>query len=112
MAAERKRARPLTKDVRDCSHRFRPVGRGKAISSGDRLSLTERGSDSSDTEGEGTGMTNLAVGDKHHNTEEYQYYSWLEDYLERLDGKDAYREFQERTYDDPEYYALVASLAA
>jgi hypothetical protein len=33
------------------------------------------------------------------------------EYIERLEGKDAYREFQERTYDDPEYYALVASLA-
>jgi hypothetical protein len=39
-------------------------------------------------------------------------YSWLEDYLERLEGKEAYREFQERHYDTPEYYALVASLSA
>jgi hypothetical protein len=39
-------------------------------------------------------------------------YSWLEDYLERLDGKDAYREFQEWHRDAPEYYALVASLSA
>jgi hypothetical protein len=57
-------------------------------------------------------MTNLAVRNKLYNGEECQYYSWLEDYLERLEGKDAYREFQERSYDDPEYYALVASLAA
>ena len=63
-------------------------------------------------EGEGTRMTNVAVQDRLHNGEERQYYSWLEDYLERLDGKEAYREFQERSYADPEYYALVASLAA
>jgi hypothetical protein len=57
-------------------------------------------------------MTNIAVGDMLHNGEEWQYYSWLEDYLERLDGKEAYRNFQECSYADPEYYALVASLAA
>lgn len=44
--------------------------------------------------------------------EEERSYTWLEGYLERLDGKDAYREFQERFYGTPEYYALVASLAA
>ena len=44
--------------------------------------------------------------------EKGQHYSWLEDYLERLEGKEAYRDFQERSYTDPEYYALVASLAA
>ena len=27
---------------------------------------------------------------------ESHYYSWLEDYLERLEGKEAYREFQDR----------------
>ena len=44
---------------------------------------------------------------------EYRYYySWLEDYLERLEGKEAYREFQDCYSDTPEYYALVASLAA
>jgi hypothetical protein len=40
------------------------------------------------------------------------YYSWLENYLEQLEGKEAYLRFQERYYSTPEYYALVASLAA
>ena len=57
-------------------------------------------------------MTNVAACDKIHAEEGCHYYSWLEDYLERLEGKEAYREFQERRYDDPEYYALIASLAA
>ena len=48
---------------------------------------------------------------KEHSSEEHSY-SWLVDYLERLEGKEAYREFQERHYDTPEYYALVASLSA
>ncbi len=43
---------------------------------------------------------------------EFHYYSWLEDYLERLEGKEAYREFQDCYCETPEYYALVASLAA
>jgi hypothetical protein len=44
----------------------------------------------------------------------YCYYSWLEDYLERLDGKDAYREFQENHLDarNQYYYTLIASLLA
>ena len=45
-------------------------------------------------------------------TAEEHSYSWLVDYLERLEGKEAYREFQERCCEDPEYYTLVASLAA
>jgi hypothetical protein len=57
-------------------------------------------------------MTNVAACDKAHAGEERHYYSWLEDYLERLEGKEAYREFQERSSADPEYYALVASVAA
>ena len=57
-------------------------------------------------------MTNVAARDKIHAEERCGCYSWLEDYLERLEGKEAYREFQERYYDTPEYYALVASLAA
>jgi hypothetical protein len=58
-------------------------------------------------------MANLAVCGNTHGAEEgRRYYSWLEDYLERLEGKEAYRAFQERCCDDPEYYALVASLAA
>jgi hypothetical protein len=39
------------------------------------------------------------------------YYSWLENYLKQLEGKEAYIQFQERYYSTPEYYALVASLA-
>ena len=42
------------------------------------------------------------------------YYSWLEDYFERLEGKDAYRAFQEQHLDarDEYYYTLIASLLA
>ncbi len=42
------------------------------------------------------------------------YYSWLEDYFERLEGKDAYREFQEHHLDarNQYYYTLIASLLA
>jgi hypothetical protein len=57
-------------------------------------------------------MSNKAACDKIHTEEKHPCYSWLEDYLERLDGKDAYREFQEGLYTTPEYHALVASLAA
>jgi hypothetical protein len=57
-------------------------------------------------------MTNVAACDTAYSEERCHYYSWLEDYLERLEGKEAYREFQERRSDAPEYYALVASLAA
>ena len=45
-----------------------------------------------------------------HSQERCCYYSRLEDYLERLEGKEVYTEFQERCL--PEYYVLVASLAA
>jgi hypothetical protein len=48
----------------------------------------------------------------HNDTEGERLYTWLEDYLERFEGKDAYREFQERYYRMSEYYAIVASLAA
>lgn len=57
-------------------------------------------------------MTNTAACDSTRAEEGCRRYSWLEDYLERLEGKEAYREFQERYYDTPEYCALVASLAA
>jgi hypothetical protein len=58
-------------------------------------------------------MMNIAVCDAIHALEEKcRYYSCLADYLEGLEGKEAYRDLQERSYDDPEYYALVASLAA
>jgi hypothetical protein len=41
-------------------------------------------------------------------------YLGLEGYFERLEGKDAYREFQEQHLDtrDEYYYALIASLLA
>ncbi len=57
-------------------------------------------------------MTNIAACDKAHAEEGCHYYSWLEDYLERLEGKEAYRDFQEHLSSDPNYYALVASLSA
>lgn len=57
-------------------------------------------------------MTHTAARNNTHAGEERHCYSWLENYLERLEGKDAYREFQERLYGTPEYYTLVASLAA
>jgi hypothetical protein len=62
---------------------------------------------------EGTRVTNIAVYDEILDVEEKcWYYSCLADYLEQLEGKGAYREFQERNSDDPEYYTLVTSLAA
>ena len=58
-------------------------------------------------------MTNVSACAKAHADEgRHYYYSWLEDYLEQLEGKDAYRKFQEGHYDNSEYYALVVSLAA
>ncbi len=44
--------------------------------------------------------------------DEIRYFSWLEDYLEQLAGKEALGEFQRRHYDTPEYYELVAALMA
>ena len=42
------------------------------------------------------------------------HYLGLEDYFDRLEGKDAYREFQEHQLGtrDEYYYALIASLLA
>ena len=58
-------------------------------------------------------MSNAATcGKIHSGAEKWRYYSWLEDYLERLEGKEAYRTFQDHHYEDPDYYVLVASLAA
>jgi hypothetical protein len=56
--------------------------------------------------------TTAACEKKTHAEEERHYYSWLEDYLERLEGKEAFRAFQDSYGSMPEYYALVASLAA
>jgi hypothetical protein len=60
----------------------------------------------------GKRMTNVSDCDKAHAEEGCHYYSWLEDYLERLEGKETYRKFQEGRYDDSGYYALIVSLAA
>ncbi|MDQ3966570.1 MAG: hypothetical protein M3246_09015 [Actinomycetota bacterium] len=56
----------------------------------------------------------VARDEVHAEEERRYYYSWLEDYLERLEGKDAYREFQEHHCNarDEYYYALMASLSA
>jgi hypothetical protein len=71
------------------------------------------------SEGEGKRVENIAPGsdttaydEDAHDTEGECHYTWLEDYLERLAGKDDYREFRERYYGTPEYYTMVASLAA
>jgi hypothetical protein len=50
--------------------------------------------------------------DAHDAEGERHYYTWLEYYLERLGGKDAHREFEERYYGTPEYCTMMASLAA
>jgi hypothetical protein len=57
-------------------------------------------------------MTTVAACYKTHVEDQGRYYLWLEDYLERLEGKEAHGEFQEREHDTPEYYELVASLMA
>ncbi len=57
-------------------------------------------------------MPSVAAREKAHGEVGCHYYSWLEDYLKRLEGKEAYRVFQERLSSDPNYYALAASLAA
>jgi hypothetical protein len=57
-------------------------------------------------------VTNPVDRNKTHTEGEYQSFSWLEDYLEQLEGKEALRDFQERYYDTPEYYELLASLMA
>ena len=60
-----------------------------------------------------TAVDEAVASDKFTAEEERRcYYSWLENYLEQLEGKEAYLRFQERYYSTPEYYALVASLAA
>jgi hypothetical protein len=52
----------------------------------------------------------MAYEDAH--TEGVHRYTWLEDYLDRLTGKDDYRVCQERYYGTPEYYTMAASFAA
>ncbi len=60
----------------------------------------------------GDKMTNALDSRKAHTEDECRHYSWLEDYLEGLEGKEAFREFQEHCHDTPEYYTVVASLLA
>ena len=57
-------------------------------------------------------MTNTTTAYEYTSTQEAFPYTWLEDYLERLEGKEAFRAFQDSSCSRPEYYALVASLAA
>ena len=56
------------------------------------------------------GSDTTACEDAH--TEGEHHYTWLGDYLDRLAGKDDYREFQERYSGTPEYYTVAASFAA
>ena len=56
------------------------------------------------------GNDTTAYEDPH--TEGESLYTWLEDYLDRLAGKDDFRAFQEHHYGTPEYYMMVASFAA
>ena len=57
-------------------------------------------------------MTNELDNSKAYTEEEGRHYSWLGNYLEGLEGKEAYRDFQEHCHDTPDYYTLVASLMA
>jgi hypothetical protein len=60
-------------------------------------------------------VANAVDRDKIHTEGAYHcffIFSWLEGYLEQLEGKEALREYQERHYDIPEYYELVAALMA
>lgn len=53
-------------------------------------------------------MTNPV--DRNNTEDRLSYFSWLESYLEQLTGEETRREFQERHYETPEYYELVAAL--
>jgi hypothetical protein len=57
-------------------------------------------------------MTDVAACRKSYSAEKGQHYSWLEDYLERLESKETHAKFQDHRYEDSDYYVLVASLAA
>jgi hypothetical protein len=46
------------------------------------------------------------------HTEEARRYTWLGDYLDRLVGKDDYREFQEHYYGTLGHYAMAGSFVA
>ena len=55
-------------------------------------------------------MTNPLDRNNTHHEDGSSYFSWLEGYLEQLTGEETRREFQERHYETPEYYELVAAL--
>jgi len=57
-------------------------------------------------------MTNELDKSKAYTEEECRHYSWLENHLEGLEGKEAYRDFQEHCHHMPDYYTLVTSLMA
>jgi hypothetical protein len=57
-------------------------------------------------------VTHIADWDKTHTERECQCSSPLEDHLEQLEGKEAWREFRKRNHDTPEYYELLASVMA
>jgi hypothetical protein len=63
-------------------------------------------------------MTTVAGCHQIHIEDKCRYYLWLGDYLARLEdkdgrleGKEAYREFQERDHDTPEYLLRVRKAA-
>ena len=57
-------------------------------------------------------MKDAADRNNTHAEDEGQYSLRLEDYLTQLEGREAWREFQERYHDKPGYYELLASLLA
>ncbi|HET7272629.1 MAG TPA: hypothetical protein VFI90_16270 [Rubrobacter sp.] len=57
-------------------------------------------------------MKDTADRNNTHAEDEGQYSLRLEDYLTQLEGREAWREFQERYLDKPGYYELLASLLA
>ena len=103
----------MTKVVASYCRHLAPVGRCVVTTSENRLPLVKNNAIPDSKKREVKRVTNIAVYDEILAVEERcRYYSCLADYLEQLEGKEAYREFQERNNDDPEYYTLVASLAA
>lgn len=55
-------------------------------------------------------MTDPVDGNDTQHEHGLSYFSWLEGYLEQLTGEEVRKEFQERHYETPEYYELVAAL--
>jgi hypothetical protein len=82
------------------------------ISSEDKLILVAERSCHGAKELDRSKMTNTADCTKTHVEDNGRHHSRLEGYLERLEDKEAYRDFRERDRDTSEYYELVASLIA